>query len=626
MNSNEESRVLPLPVIVGFGGVNAAGRTSFHHAYRRMILDALSANDRQQTLAALGELMGLKGGEQGYEAEILAGTLVRRIEPDLFDVRAVEYNHSIKTAGTDERPTVFEMESRHLPDDTPEGWFIERLDGGVVRVTLKQPGTFLVPATRELHVQSAGQLPSGFEPGKRYPSRNHPRGLQMTVYGASDALQSTGINWEHITQRVAPDQISVYAGSGMSQLDPHGNGGMMAALYKGKRVTSKQCPFGFAEMPADFVNAYVLGSLGTTGTNMGACASFLYNLRQAVTDIQTGRSRVVIVGNSEAPIVPEIIEGYAAMGALATDNELRALDDGVLNHHRACRPFGNNCGFTLAESAQFVVLFDDALALELGAQVHGAVTDVFINADGHKKSIAAPGVGNYLTMAKALASARGLLGEESVRRRSFVQAHGTGTPQNRVTESDVLDRVANLFGIQSWPVVAVKNFLGHSIGAAGADQLIASLGVWEGGILPGITNTDVPADDVHRRNLYISSDHKDVGADAMDSAIINAKGFGGNNASAVLVSPAIARKIIQGQNKSSEWKAYCKRAEKVAESAREYDQLTIKGETAPVYKFDHNVLDGDDLVYHSDHIEVPGFTQSVSLKHESPYSLGEQDK
>ena len=93
------------------------------------------------------------------------------------------------------------------------------------------------------------------------------------------------------------------------ELDADGNGGMVKARYNGKRVTSKYCPFGFAEMPADFINAYVLGSLGTTGTNMGACASFLYNLRQGINDIRSGRSRIAIVGNSEAPITPEIIEG-----------------------------------------------------------------------------------------------------------------------------------------------------------------------------------------------------------------------------------------------------------------------------------------------------------------------------
>ncbi|MDG2036209.1 MAG: beta-ketoacyl synthase, partial [Pseudomonadales bacterium] len=377
---------------------------------------------------------------------------------------------------------------------------------------------------------------------------------------------------------------------------------------------------GFAEMPADFINAYILGSLGTTGTSMGACASFLYNLRQGITDIQSGRSRIAIVGNSEAPILPEIIEGYSAMSALATDKELRQLDNnGVLDYRRACRPFGENCGFTLAESAQFIVLFDDSLALELGAKMYGAVTDVFINADGHKKSISAPGVGNYLTVAKAMASARGLLGEESLQKRSFIQAHGTGTPQNRVTESEILNRAADVFGIDSWPVVAVKSYLGHSVSVAGADQLVASLGVWEEGILPGINTIDGPADDVACSHLDISNHHKEVGAQSMDAAIINAKGFGGNNASATVIAPHIVEKIVAGKHKSSAWSTYQSRAEQVQEHAKAYDQAMLSGEAKPTYRFDHNVLSGDSLAFDDKSIKVPGYAEPIDLNITSEY-------
>ena len=167
-------------------------------------------------------------------------------------------------------------------------------------------------------MQSAGQLPTGFEPGKLYPSRSHPRGLEMTIYGASDALGSLGIDWERVRSAVAPDQISVYAGSAMGQLDANGHGNMLSSRFHGRRVSSKNCPLGLAEMAADFINAYVLGSVGSTGTYVGACASFLYNLRQGIQDIRSGKFRAVLVGASEAPITPEVIEGYRTMGALAT--------------------------------------------------------------------------------------------------------------------------------------------------------------------------------------------------------------------------------------------------------------------------------------------------------------------
>src|SRR5690606_25898222 len=145
------------------------------------------------------------------------------------------------------------------------------------------------------------------------------------------------------------------------------------------------------------------------------------------------------------------------------------------DYRRASRPFGQNCGFTIAESAQFVILMDDALAVELGAQIHGAVTDVFVNADGFKKSISAPGPGNYLTLAKAIAAAKTIAAHEGVQRLSFVHDHGSSTPANRITESEMLGPVAAVFGIERWPVAALKASLGHSLGPASGHHLVASL-------------------------------------------------------------------------------------------------------------------------------------------------------
>ena len=315
--------------------------------------------------------------------------------------------------------------------------------------------------------------------------------------------------------------------------------------------------------------------------------------------IQSGRARIAIVGNAEAPITPEIIEGYAAMGALATDEGLRALDglgaDALPDHRRSCRPFAANCGFTIAESAPFVVLLDDALALELGASVYGAVADVFVNADGYKKSIASPGVGNYLTMARAAALARAIVGEEGLRQRSFVQAHGTGTPQNRVSESHILDETARVFGIRDWPVCALKAYLGHSIGAAAGDQLVMSLGVWADGVLPGILTADHSADDVHSAHLDILRRHSTRDPRELDVALINAKGFGGNNASATVLAPHVTQRMLAARHGRAQLDAWAKRNEAVRAVASEYDARACAGATAPVYRFDHGVLHGEDL-------------------------------
>ena len=608
-----------LPVIVGFGGINAAGRASGHHAYARTTWAALSAGNRARTLESLAALMGLESGVK-HEQFILDHTLIRRIEKSHFDVDAVRWNQRLP-AHSYGHPVSFDLERRYLPDEIPAQWVVEGTSVTHVNVRIMGEQDFLLPTHREFEVKAAGQLPSGFDPGSLYPSRNHPRGLQMTVFAASDALGCLGLDWDTVSSRVAIDEVSVYAGSAMGQLDASGAGGMIKSRYNGLRVTSKYCPLSFAEMPADFINAYVLGSLGSTGASLGACASFLYNLRHAIDDIRGGRARVAFVGAAEAPITPEIMEGYSAMGALATEKGLRKLDglhEGEApDLRRACRPFAENCGFTIAESAQMLVLFDDALAMELGATVYGAVADVFVNADGHKKSISGPGVGNYITMAKAVAAVRGIIGEQQLRRGGLVQAHGTGTPQNRVTESEILSRTAGVFGIEHWPVVAQKCFVGHSIGSAAGDQISNTLGIWHHGILPGITTIKGIAGDVRHEHLSFSTRHREVDTAASQYAIINSKGFGGNNASAALLSPGTTRRMLQARYSGREWAGWERANEAVRARQQAHDDGMIAGTVEPVYKFDHGVLGDGDVELGAQYVSVGG--RRVPLDLESPY-------
>jgi acetoacetyl-[acyl-carrier protein] synthase len=625
-----------LPVIVGFGGVGPAGRSSFHHAYDRIIWESLGAERRRDTVASLSSMMNLafeRGGElhapdatrldaQAYaelEKRILEGTLIRRIESGRFDPDRVSGNTPLAVNANDGSANVLHINATDVPDPVPDGWRIVARENG--RVSLEIPGNnkLWVETFRKLTVQSAGQLPSGFDPAALYNSRFHPRGLQLVIIGASDAIRSMGIEWATIVRHVHPDEIAVYAASAMAQLDANGTGGMLQARLRGNRVSSKQLPLGLNTMPADFVNAYVLGSVGATGANAGACATFLYNLRLAVEDIQSGRRRVVVVGNGEAPLVPEVIEGYAAMSALATDENLCKLDGvDVPDYRRASRPFGENCGFTLGESGQYVVLLDDALAMELGAQVHGAVSDVFVNADGFKKSISAPGPGNYITLGKAVAASKVLFGDAIVRESSFVQAHGSSTPQNRTTETRILNLVAEVFDIKDWPVTAVKAFVGHSLAPASADQLINALGVLRHGIMPGIKTVERLADDLRDERLAIALTDVDLGRRAQ-LAFLNSKGFGGNNATGIVISPTLTERMLEKRYGKSAMARYRARREHVEAVALEYDKECRAGPMRPIYRFGDALIDENDIRMDSRTIKIPGYDLGVDLCSENRY-------
>lgn len=636
-----------LPVIVGFGGFSAAGRSAGHHAYRRTIIDSLDEQSRSETLLGLAALMKLVrfDGATGqwvdsadpegpllsdaaalarYRQAVLDGTLIRKIETRLFDPDAVDWHKNVELT-TDSDGVSFVSRERDLPEPVPANWQIEPIEGepGRVRVTLAGHLQAKIDSKREMPVKAAGQLPSGYDPADHYNARFHPRALQMAIVGASDAVHSLGMEWQRVVNAVKPDEIGVYASNAMSQLDENGFGGMLQQRLKGGRVSAKQCPLGLNTMAADFINAYVLGSVGHTSATVGACATFLYNLQAAINDISAGRRRVAVVGNAEAPLLPEVIDGYGAMGALASDENLRKLDnlsaDQTPDYRRASRPFGDNAGFTIAESSQYVILMDDALALQLGADIHGAATDVFVNADGFKKSISAPGPGNYITMARAVASAMDLLGEERVRKHSFIQAHGSSTPANRITESAIFDKLGEVFGIGSWPVAAVKAYVGHSLAPASADQLISTLGVFRYGVIPGIKTIDKVADDVHQSHLRISNQDLNCQAQSMDVAFLNSKGFGGNNATATVLSPALVESMLEKRYGAKALAEYRQRRELTRATAAEYDQRACRGQFDTIYKFGEGMIDEAALLISPQSLVLPGFENPVELVVPSPY-------
>lgn len=615
-----------LPVIVGFGGFNAAGRSSSHQAFRRMVLESLPSSEQHSTIASLACLMGLVRAEgesyidtQGaeltietvfeqYQQAVIAGTLVRKIEH--FDPANLSGHRKVDFS--DQQVIIFTMAKRDLPKQLPADWQIRELEDGRVEITTSGEDKHLVSVPYELAAKAAGQLPRGFDLTEHYNARFHPRGLQMALLGASDAIHSVGIPWQKVAAKVRPDEIGVYSSSVFGQVDNQGMGGLFQARLRGERTTAKQVALGLNSMPADFVNAYVLGNVGHTEATTGACASFLYSLQAAVRDLRSGRRRIAVVGNAEAPITPEMSEGFSNMGALGSDENLCKIDGSATpDWRRASRPFGENCGFTLSEATQYIVLMDDLLAIELGADVHGAVPEVFISADGIKKSISSPGVGNYISFSKAVAAAVDIVGIEAVQRRSFVHAHGSSTPANRVTESELISRVAETFEIDDWPVTAVKAYVGHSVAAASGDQLISALGTFKYGLIPGIKTVDEIAKDVHQKRLnFLLNDT--VTATKMEVSFINSKGFGGNNASAVLLSADKANAML-GQRYTSRFAQYIEQRETTRKNAEDYAVQADRGSLAVIYRFGEQLIDEKAVAITPTGMSIPGCSRKIEF-------------
>ena len=574
----------PLALITGFGGINSAGRSSSHLSYKNLIFGSLNEKEQLEVLQDLAVLQG-KIEPTGRAWETISG--------DSIDLKRYLLENEIQ-----------------IRRDS----MVRKLDAD----TYDKDGIIL----NQIKASAAGQLPSGFDPSSLYPARQHPKALQLTVFGMGDALGQLGISWKTIMNKIAPDEVAVFSGAAIGQLDSYGFGGLMQSRIKGSRASSKNLALGLVEMSADFINAYILGSVGRTGHSVGACATFLYNLQMGKEAIESGSAKVVVVGGAEAPITPEIVDGFYAMSALSDDKrmiELQAQNNEDISQgpiqEKACRPFGNNVGMVLGESAQFVILMEDSLAVDIGAEVYGTVASVSSHSDGFKSSISGPGIGNYITIAKCVSDAEKILGLKKLRNNTFVHAHGTGTPANRTTESHILNEVAATYGIKSWPVAGIKSFLGHSMAPASGDQLVTALGTWNKGVIPGIHSTETVADDVFDENLEILLENKVEDDNFYSAAFLNAKGFGGNNASATILSPLESKSLLTQRYSKNKMASYESKANETRQKSSQHNKQSLKGNYNIVYKFNENVLHGEtDVKIERGKIKLKNFKNSINLK------------
>src|SRR5690554_2907622 len=146
--------MLRLPVIVGFGGVNAAGRSSFHHAHNRLVFDKLDQATQARTLQSLATLMQRDASEKEH---LLANTLIRKIHESHFDTENIEWNKRLPVSPADNKIS-FITTAYAMPDVIPENWQVADIGDRKVRVDILGDSDFMLPTTRQSTVRSAGQI------------------------------------------------------------------------------------------------------------------------------------------------------------------------------------------------------------------------------------------------------------------------------------------------------------------------------------------------------------------------------------------------------------------------------------------------------------------------------------
>ena len=143
---------------------------------------------------------------------------------------------------------------------------------------------------------------------------------------------------------------------------------------------------------------------------------------------------------------------------------------------------------------------------------------------------------------------------------------------------------------------------------------MTAIGFWKHGYVPGINTTEELAEDVYKDNLDFLLKNKEIDKNSIDSIYLNAKGFGGNNASAGIISPDRAMDLAKKEFSSSDLKNYANKKEKVLESSEKYQDDCRKGEYKVIYRFNEEVLEGlDDIKISDEGIELKGFPHPIKF-------------
>jgi 3-oxoacyl-[acyl-carrier-protein] synthase-1 len=188
-----------------------------------------------------------------------------------------------------------------------------------------------------------------------------------------------------------------------------------------------------------------------------------------------------------------------------------------------CKPFDRDrAGINLGEGAGYVVLETAETAQKRGVQAIGKISGYCNACDAFHQTASSPdGLGAFLAMKGALEQA-GLTPQEI----DHINAHGTGTPNNDLTEGIA---VMHLFGDTPPPLSSVKSYLGHTTSAAGSIEAIISLLCMEHNFLPVNLNFSNP---IEEHTFTPVTDPNPVRP--IRHILSNSFGFGGNNSAIVL--------------------------------------------------------------------------------------------
>ncbi len=316
---------------------------------------------------------------------------------------------------------------------------------------------------------SAAAEVRGFVPEEHLPPKDLPlldRFAQFALIAANEAVAQSGIEWTPELR----EEAAVITGSSMG-----GRGAEEAGYWElfhnnRTRVHPLTIPLSMSNAGASHISMRY-GLQGAVYTVSSACSSSAHAIGQAFRQVRSGAAPMAIAGGSEAPMFIGGLKAWEAMRVVSKDT---------------CRPFSaDRTGLVLGEGGAMLVLEPLDAALARGAKPLAEIVGFGMSSDATHITLPAP-EGAARAMRKAIADA-GLAPEQI----GYINAHGTATEANDRTETAAIRLV---FGDRAdrLAVSSTKSMHGHTLGAAGAVEAIASILALGHGLLPPTANFTRP--------------------------------------------------------------------------------------------------------------------------------------
>jgi 3-oxoacyl-[acyl-carrier-protein] synthase II len=354
----------------------------------------------------------------------------------------------------------------------------------------------------------AGEV-KGFDPHEyldRKEAKRMDRFAQLGVSASKQALADA----KFVINELNAEQVGIVIGTGIGGLKVLEDQQEVFLTRGPDRCSPFMIPMMIANMAAG-LTAIHTGAKGPNCCTVTACAAGSNAVGDAFRLIQRGYAQAMICGGTEAAVTPLSLAGFAACKALSTRNDDPA---------KACRPFDRDRdGFVMGEGSGILILEELEYALSRGARIYAEIVGYGMTCDAYHITAPVPG-GEGAVRAMRLAMKDAGITPERV---SYINAHGTSTPANDVTETAA---IKNVLG-ESASKVAVsstKSMTGHLLGGSGGIEAVATVMAIANDRLPPTINLDNP--DPECDLDYVP--HKSR-SQTVEVALSNSFGFGGHN-------------------------------------------------------------------------------------------------